>query len=153
MLRLEILGYICNRVAATMADKVFIKSDQAGIASAILCTVHCLVVPVLFLLKFSFSDNTSYHLPVWWEKMDYVFLLVSFLAVYHSAKHTSTREIRISLWFFWAVLAAAIIFQAQLHWMAYIASAGLVATHFVNIRQMKKRSKAEVATNNKSSIQ
>ncbi len=131
-----------------MREKVSIKSDQAGIASAVLCTVHCLVVPVLFLLRFSVADNTAFHLPVWWEKLDFVFLAVSFAAVYHSAGHTRTREIKLSLWTFWLVLAIAIIFQAQLHWLAYLASAGLIVTHFLNIRLMRRYNKAQALRNN-----
>ena len=152
MLRLSFLAYICNTVAATMRDKVSVRSDQAGIASAVLCTVHCLVVPALFLLRFSLTDNAAYHLPSWWEKLDFVFLIVSFLAVYHSAGHTKTKEVKISLWLFWATLAVAILFQAHLHWLAYIASAGLIATHFINIRQMRRYNKADALTNKKSSV-
>jgi len=114
-------------------------SDKAGIASAVLCTIHCLVIPILFLLKFSFADSKGCLLPPWWEQLDYVFLAVSFLAVYHSAKHAKSMKVRASLWLFWAILVIAIIFQNTVHWMAYIASAGLVITHAFNIREMKKR--------------
>ena len=70
--------------------------------------------------------------------MDYIFLVVSFLAVFHSAKHTNTKEIKASLWIFWAMLAIAIIFQSAIHWIAYIASAGLIATHYLNIRRLRR---------------
>jgi hypothetical protein len=114
-------------------------SDKAGIGSALLCTVHCLVIPVFFLIKFTWlQGNPAINLPAWWEKLDYFFLLISFLAVYHSAGHTRVREIKISLWIFWGILAIAIIFEATLHNMAYLASAGLVATHFINIRRMRQ---------------
>jgi len=135
-----------------MSEKVSVRSDQAGIASAVLCTVHCLVIPALFVLRFSLTDNAAYHLPQWWEKLDYVFLVVSFLAVYHSANHAKAREVKAALWLFWGILAVAILFQAQLHWMAYIASAGLIATHFLNIRQIRKANKAETLANKKRSI-
>jgi hypothetical protein len=39
------------------------------------------------------------------------------------------------MWLFWLCLAIAIIFEHRLHWMAYIASTGLIATHVANIRK------------------
>ena len=131
------LSYICNLVAFRMNNELSAKSDKAGIASAVLCTIHCLVVPVLFLLKMSWTQHTAIDLPSWWEKIDYLFLLISFFAVYHSASHTKTIEIKYSLWLFWSILVLAIVFQSKLHWLAYIASAGLVITHLINIRRMK----------------
>jgi hypothetical protein len=35
-------------------------------------------------------------------------------------------------------LAVAVVFEQQLHWMAYLASAGLIFTHFFNIRNHSK---------------
>jgi ABC-type spermidine/putrescine transport system permease subunit II len=116
-----------------------IKSDKTGIASALLCTVHCLIIPILFLVQYSFtSGNTNIQLPTWWERLDYIFLLISFWAVYHSAGHTRYKEIRIALWLSWTLLAVAIIGGSNLHWLAYIASAGLISAHFVNLKRMRK---------------
>jgi len=84
------------------------------------------------------DSNTAYDIPAWWGKLDYIFLVVSFLAVYHSAGHTRYKEIKLSLWIFWSVLAIAIIFETTIHWAAYIASAGLIVTHFVNIMRIRK---------------
>lgn len=100
--------------------------------------VHCLVIPLLFLAKVSYSDSSATHLPVWWEKLDYIFLVISFLAVYHSAQHTPYQKIKISLWCFFSMLATAILFEATLHWLAYFASAGLIATHLANIKLNRK---------------
>ena len=114
-------------------------SDNTGIISAILCTIHCLIVPALFLAKFWWADSSGTPLlPSWWGRLDYVFLAISFWAVYHSATHTAVRAIKTSLWVFWCMLAVAIIWEAQLHWLAYIASAGLVGTHVRNIVRMRR---------------
>jgi len=112
-----------------------LNADKTGIASALLCTVHCMVIPALFLVKYWGVDNNFINLPSWWDRLDYVFLLLSFWAVYHSASHTKAKSIKRSLWLFWGILALAIIFETKLHSLAYIASAGLVITHFVNIKQ------------------
>jgi hypothetical protein len=122
-------------------------ADKLGIASALVCTVHCLLIPALFLIKYLWAGNTgeglpglgSVHhgggmLPWWWESLDYLFLIVSFIAVYHAASHAASTAIKLSLWVFWSFLATSIFFE-QLHWMAYIASAGLIVTHLINLRR------------------
>ena len=87
---------------------------------------------VFFLLKFSVLGDM---LPKWWDKLDYVFLFISLVAVYHAASHAATRNIKLLLWLFWVFFAIAIVFQPVMHWMAYIASAGLIGTHVTNIRK------------------
>ena len=132
-----------------MNHKSLIKfnPDQAGIYSAVLCTVHCLIIPALFLLKFSWTDKAAaYQLPSWWENIDYLFLALSFFAVYHSASHTKTNGIKLSLWLFWGILTIAILFQVSFHWMAYIASAGLVITHSINIYLMSDNKNSKKST-------
>ena len=117
-----------------------VNADKTGIASAILCTVHCLVVPAYFLLqKWWVTANTTL-LPGWWEWLDYAFLLISFSAVYHASTHAGNKLIKISLWISWIVLAIGILVP-QLHWVTYLASAGLIATHFINLRQITNKRK------------
>ncbi len=122
-------------------------ADKLGIVSAVICAVHCLVIPAIFLLKYTWADSTGAAtgkagwgsgLPHWWELLDYIFLIVGFVAVYHAARHAVKKNIKRSLWFFWLCLAIAVVFEQKLHWMAYIASAGLIFTHFFNIRNHTK---------------
>jgi hypothetical protein len=117
-------------------------ADVLGITSAILCTIHCLVIPALFLLKFWWTDNAVHTPPTWWGMIDYFFLVLSFVAVYHAASHAGSKMIKRSFWAFWLCLTIAIIFEQTLHWMAYIASAGLIATHFINIKQTLAKNKS-----------
>ena len=114
-------------------------ADKVGIASAIVCAVHCMVVPLLFLFTYSLRQADVHHshhtlLPGWWESLDYVFLAIGFYAVYHASRHAASRGVKRALWLFWLCLATSVIFQEQLHWLSYIASIGLIVTHFVNIR-------------------
>jgi hypothetical protein len=115
-----------------MGSQYSTGADRLGIASAIICTVHCMVVPVLFLLKYSAIGNV---LPSWWDNLDFVFLGVSLIAVYHASSHAAGKSIKYLLWLFWLCLAIAIVFEHRLHWMAYVASTGLIATHIGNIRR------------------
>ncbi len=123
--------------------RAYIQSDKAGILSATLCMVHCLIIPLLFLAKVSYTDSNANHLPAWWEKLDYIFLVISFWAVYHSAQHTPYQKIKIALWSFFSLLATAIIFEATLHWLAYFASAGLIVTHLANIKLSRRAKKID----------
>lgn len=139
---------ICFTIFATQLHLPILKhkhnhtgADVLGITSAILCTIHCLVIPALFLLKFWWTDKTVNPLPSWWGMIDYFFLVLSFVAVYHAAGHAGSRRIKRSFWFFWGCLAVAIFFENALHWMAYIASAGLIATHILNIRRTLAKNK------------
>jgi hypothetical protein len=115
-----------------------IKSDQTGITSALICTVHCMIVPALLLIKLHTKSIFQLPLPNWWDKLDYAFLLISFYAVYHSSKHCVYKKIKTSLWIFWTMFAIAIVFEQKLHWMAYVASAGLITTHYINLKGIKK---------------
>ncbi len=121
---------------------ISVQSDKAGIAAAVLCTIHCLIVPALFLINYLWRTNVAAgFLPLWWDKVDYVFLLLSFWAVYHAVKHATLKDIKISLWGFWGLLAVAIVFENYVHWLAYIASAGLVITHLRNIHLINRLNK------------
>jgi len=94
---------------------------------------------MFFMLRFALSERHIIGaLPPWWELIDYLFLAVSFYAVFHSSRHNGSMPVKISLWFFWALLAVAVIFGPAVHWMAYVASAGLVTTHFNNIRRIRR---------------
>ena len=121
------------------------KADNTGIASAVLCTIHCLMIPALLLIKYLWAGKTAVpNLPYWWGYLDYLFLVISFTAVYHAAGHTTARWIKVSLWTCWCLLSTGILFEEQLHWLAYLASAGLIATHFFNIRLVRKMQRQRV---------
>lgn len=127
------------------SHKHIIGSDRLGIASAVLCMIHCMIVPLAFVLKVWWSNHTVYILPSWWGMLDYFFLVISFIAVFHSSSHALSRNIKVSFWFFWAVLTTAIIFEDAIHWLAYVASAGLITTHLINLRMQRSLKKARIA--------
>lgn len=135
------LSCICS---LSHTEKYSSGADRVGIISAIVCGVHCLIIPAVFLLKYSIADGAEaagwgVGLPHWWEWLDYIFLAVGFYAVFHAVRHAPSRWIRVALWIFWLFLAIAVVFEDTLHWMAYLASAGLVTTHFLNIRNHTTR--------------
>lgn len=126
-------------------SKYTVGADRLGVISAVICTIHCMVVPALLLSKYAMGSllfeaghdgvHHAHALPVWWELLDYVFLAVGFFAVYHAAAHAATRRIRLSLWLSWSLLAIGVFFHNSFHWVVYFASASLITTHVFNIRK------------------
>jgi len=108
------------------------RSDWVGIASASLCLVHCLLSPVLITLAASFE---------WWPGVSYLFLIVSFYAAFETSRHSGGSPWLWLIWISFAVLTASILFEDDfevLELLGYVASAGLVFGHVLNIRHCKK---------------
>ena len=76
------------------------RADVVGISSAILCIVHCLVLPLLLVVN-NFTDH--------WHSADYVFILLAGVAVFFSARHLSSPLVRTGLWVSWLIFSVAIL--------------------------------------------
>ncbi|GAB3249172.1 hypothetical protein GCM10027347_06070 [Larkinella harenae] len=110
------------------------KADYIGISGSVLCIIHCLITPVL-LVSSSFLKNDTVR--VGFLSLDYVFIGVNILAVYFATRHFTTPAIKMCLWFFLSVFAAAIMLEdvsETFEYIGYAASLGLVLTHLTNIR-------------------
>jgi hypothetical protein len=112
------------------------KSDTIGMFASSLCLLHCMLTPVLFIVQ----AQTVCHevsVPFWWKLLDFVFLIISFFAIYWAAKSTSKQWIKYVLWLTWSVLCI-IIFNEKIQWFLipeyaiYIPSFGLVFLHLYN---------------------
>lgn len=84
------------------------KADSIGAISSALCLIHCVATPFLFLTQSSLI-NCCIETPAWWMFIDYVFLVISFIAVYRSTQTTSKNWIKPALWTSWLFLFAVII--------------------------------------------
>ena len=112
------------------------KSDTLGALASSLCLIHCLATPLIFI-----GHTTSVHqchaAPVWWRAIDFIFLAISFIAVYNSSKHTTKKWIRYAFWFCWGLLAI-VIFMERLEWVhipepvLYILAFSLSCLHIYN---------------------
>lgn len=78
--------------------------DTIGAATSGLCALHCIATPFIFLAKAG-----SVHVPEWYHMIDYVFIVISFAAIYFAAKNSTKNWMRIALWATWAVLLSAIL--------------------------------------------
>ena len=68
------------------------KSDILGTFASSLCLIHCIATPFLFLAQ---ASAATFHSgpPVWWKSLDYVFLAISFLAIFLSTKNTTVKNV------------------------------------------------------------
>ena len=74
--------------------KVIIKnSDQIGAVSSALCMLHCFATPFLFLSQSSLIlISVDFTLP--WFIINYIFLFISFIAIYRSEERRVGKECR-----------------------------------------------------------
>lgn len=111
------------------------KADYIGITGSVLCIIHCLITPVLLLTSSLFQDSA---LRVGYLSLDYVFIGVNIVAVYFATRHYALPAIKRSLWGFLGLFSMALLLEDAapiFEYIAYLASAGLVITHLLNIRQ------------------
>ncbi len=114
------------------------KSDLIGAFASGLCLVHCLATPFLFIAHANMGIHAKVH-PSWWGFMDIAFLLLSFLAVYWSAKNTSKKWIAYSFWVLWGLLTVIIANEKWALWhlaeeVIYLPTIGLILLHLHNHR-------------------
>jgi MerC mercury resistance protein len=129
--------YICNIVAFISIDMANItithKADWAGIVSSTLCTIHCLLTPVLLAFQVS-----TWHLSF----MGYVLLFLSFCAVFHVTMHAPRKAIKSLLWIGFLGLAIGILFEEDFIWAEasnYIGSTMLIIGHFWHLHDSRKK--------------
>jgi len=112
------------------------KSDLLGISASVLCMIHCLATPFLFVAHAEMVQHSEAH-PEWWEYLEIFFLVISFMAVWWSGKTTSKKWVRNLLWINWVILAFFVV-NEKFSWVAiadaliYIPAIGLVILHFYN---------------------
>ncbi|GAB3950421.1 hypothetical protein GCM10028805_28420 [Spirosoma harenae] len=111
------------------------KADYIGITGSVLCIIHCLITPILLLTSSVLQNST---LRVGYLSLDYVFIVVNFIAVYFATRHYALPVIKRSLWGFLTLFSVALLLEETapiFEYIAYMASAGLVVSHLLNIRQ------------------
>jgi len=119
-------------------------SDFLGIFASGLCAVHCAITPIFFLSKplLEHSNELHSHGNLFWSALDYVFLILSFIAIWYSSKHTSHKNIKTIFWVAWCIFTLGLIsekidFEYGL-WLTYLGSIILVIAHIINYRHCRK---------------
>lgn len=112
------------------------SNDYLGALSSSLCMVHCLVTPMLFAVQAT-SLSCSEISPYWWKMIDFIFLIVSFVAIVYTSKSTSLKFMPFLLYASWFLLAIAVInslmhLNILPHALIYFPAIVLVILHMYN---------------------
>ena len=113
-----------------------ISADSLGMASSSLCLVHCVATPFIFIAQVCTASCCAGS-PVWWKAIDFIFLVISFVAVFFAAKSSSKRWIKGSLYVLFAFLSFFIFNEhagnLQLHRIfLYVPAFLLFGLHLYN---------------------
>lgn len=109
------------------------KADWIGITGSVLCIIHCLITPIAVMTSTLLQHDS---LRIGFLSLDYVFIGINILAVWAASRRTA-RSIAIALWGLLVVFALGLFLEElneAFEYLAYVASAGLVITHLLNIR-------------------
>ena len=118
------------------------KSDIWGAIASSLCLIHCLATPFIFIAH----AHTHVHahdaghgeaVPLWWHFIDYLFIGISFIAVYYSSSNTTLKWMPAALYTSWGLLTLFILnekfplFHVD-HLFILFPALGLVSLHLYN---------------------
>ena len=115
--------------------------DNIGIIASSLCMIHCIGTPFLFIAK-ACSASCCSEAPLWWQIIDYLFLFISFIAIYFATKKTSSNYMKIGFWISWFILLLTILNHTfQIYYapknFIYIPASAVIILHFYNLRFCK----------------
>ena len=81
-----------------------IHPDNFGASFSTLCVIHCFMTPFLFI-----TQSHMLNVPGWWQGLNYIFLFLSFVAVYKTTQHSSSYLIKILMFISWTFLTFLLI--------------------------------------------
>ena len=113
--------------------------DTLGAINSSLCVIHCFATPFLFLTQAQTSLVELSTVPLWWQLLNYVFIVVSFFAVFRTVKNSSNQLVKSLLWVSWGLLSALILNEEFeiMHMpelLTYFAGISLASLHIYNLK-------------------
>lgn len=115
------------------------KPDTLGALASSICLIHCIATPFVFMAQSTVAVCCAHEaVPTWWHAIDFIFIIISFVAVYRSNKTSTNLILKKALWLSWAILFTLIL-NEKLEWFAipetimYIAALTLVSLHIYNL--------------------
>lgn len=117
---------------------IIYKPDSIGSIASILCLIHCIATPFIFITQVC-TMSCCAGAPVWWQSIDYIFVAISFFAIFKSTQTSSNKLIKIALWTTWFIFFFSIINKTVLLFninsnVTYIAGLILALLHIYNLR-------------------
>ena len=115
------------------------KPDVFGALASTLCIVHCLITPVVFIASACSEHHEYSSIPKWWISLDFLFLLVSFVAIYRSTQTTSKKIMKPALWVSWFLFSFLIVNEKITllnlpEYFTYIIATALAVLHLYNLK-------------------
>ena len=113
--------------------------DTVGAINSSLCVAHCFATPFLFLTQAQTSLVELSSVPLWWQLLNYVFIIVSFFAIKRTVKNSSNELVKYLLWASWVLLSALILNEEFeiMHMpelLTYFAGITLASLHIYNLK-------------------
>ena len=114
------------------------NSDYVGSCASLLCMLHCMVSPILFMSQTQ-TVNISLEIPFLWQSVNYIFLFISMIAVYFSIKNSTKLFVKILLATSWLSLSFLIINEGLegFHFpeiFTYVSASLLSFFHIYNLK-------------------
>jgi hypothetical protein len=112
-------------------------SDKVGVASNVLCMLHCFSTPFIFLSQTQ-TIHIGHDVPFAWQIINYFFISISAIAVYYSTKNSTNNIVKILMVLFWSIVSFLIISEGLelLHLpetLTYISASSLSFLHIYNL--------------------
>ena len=113
--------------------------DTVGAINSSLCVAHCFATTFLFLTQAQTSLVELSSVPLWWQLLNYVFIIVSFFAVKRTVKNSSNELVKSLLWLSWVLLSVLILNEEFeiMHMpelLTYFAGISLASLHIYNLK-------------------
>ena len=128
------LGLYLNNVASD-------KSDYFGILASSLCLLHCFATPFIFIIR-SCSTACCAETPVWWKTIDYLFVIISLIAVIQVFKTSDKDLLKVGFIVSWISLLVLILNESFAMFSVFenavfIPALALILLHVYNIKLCK----------------
>ncbi len=129
-----------------MIKSILQKPDVLGATASVLCIIHCLATPLIFIAH-TCAVGGGKSAPSWWGGLDYVFLVISFFAIKQSIKNSSKSIIKFALGFNWVVLFLLIL-NETFSWfylpetVTHVVALLLALLHLYNVRYCQCKNEA-----------
>jgi len=89
-------------------NSIIYKPDSIGSIASVLCLIHCIATPFIFITQ-ACTMSCCAGAPIWWQSIDYIFIIISFFAILRSTQTSSNQMIKIALWIMWILFCISII--------------------------------------------
>lgn len=116
-----------------MKSKAF---DLLGISAALLCLIHCLLLPVLMIVPLGLEHNHNAYI-------DLGFLLIGAAVVYQVTRTVKSKWLKGIFWAAIGLIGLSVLLDIAFHFhspLIYPGAVLLIAGHVINFKNHKHNS-------------